>query len=61
MQLALADKVKNTETGFLHKLMKQYEEKINSLLVALDDKVKYSELHIEENLNLIIKADEEIH
>jgi hypothetical protein len=41
--------------------MKQYEEKINSLLVALDDKVKYSELHIEENLNLIIKADEEIH
>jgi hypothetical protein len=41
--------------------MKQYEEKINSLLVALDDKVKNSELHIEENLNLIIKVDEEIH
>jgi hypothetical protein len=34
---------------------------MNSLLVALDDKVKNSELHIEENLNLIIKADEEIH
>jgi hypothetical protein len=61
LQLALDDKVENIEMGIADKLMKQHEEKINSLQVALDDKAKNSELHTEQNLNLIIKADEDIH
>jgi hypothetical protein len=47
--------------GIEDNLMKRFEEKINSLQVALDNKVKNSELHIERNSNLIIIADEEIH
>jgi hypothetical protein len=41
--------------------MKLFEEKMNSLQVALDDKVRNSGLHIEGNSKLIIKTDEEIH
>jgi hypothetical protein len=61
LQLELDARVKNIEMGIEDKLMKQFEEKINSLQVALDNKVKNSELHMEQNLNLIIEADEEIH